>query len=198
MIKFIKTQPYQLRPPNEDIYMYLTSIGLQIFDPPPLQPQQLVTTASNVYYSPLKRVKESLILQSNTKYIEVAELAEIPFDLHQLCSKKLWEKEGSIAVRREFVKAYVASKLPVATQDLIKQTKDILRILAKYPEETSIEAISHSFRLKLIEAFIDTEGRLEYQPELITYFIHPDQKTFAFGESFEVSKIQITQALKNT
>ncbi len=52
--------------------------------------------------------------------------------------------------------------------------------------------ISHSFRMKLIEAYIKTDGQIEQKPELIHKYILDDKKTFDFGKgiSLNVNKLR--------
>ena len=45
--------------------------------------------------------------------------------------------------------------------------------------------ISHSFRLKIIEAYLKTQGRIMNDPKLIEKYIKNSKKTFDFGEGFD-------------
>lgn len=184
MITFYKILSYELRPTGQDVYDYLRALGRQEVDPSSLELGQLHPDAKIVYHSPLRRAIKCLAKDANYRLINDQRLREIPFDLDELCGRSAWEQEGSVAVRRGFVRSFIADTLPVSRQSLGEETRTFLEILDAHSQDEPVAVVSHSFRLKLIQAYLETGDQIEQEPDRLARFISPDKKTFAFGESF--------------
>ena len=122
---------------------------------------------------------------------------QIQFDLKKLCIKEEWSREGSVAVRRKFNEAFIADKLMIGRKQLFEEIESLLLHCARSHEiYNNVTVISHSFRLKLIEAYIGTCGKIKDNPKLIQQYIFADKKTYEFGQGFAVSPICISYVLE--
>jgi len=128
---------------------------------------------------------EAIADSERHKCIAMDELKEIPFSLASLCTKKEWEREGSLAVRRRFAQAFIKDRLFLKRSQIREETLRIFQRLILY-ESASI--LSHSFRLKIIEGAIKTRGDLFIYPERIHEFIRPDKKTYEWNEGFQINR----------
>ncbi len=187
MITFIKTLRYETNPKETDVFEYLTLLGLQKIDPASTANSFLTLDADVIFYSPLKRVATTIRLPKHKKITAVKKdaLKEIVFDLEKLCSKQEYQKYKSKIVRRRFKEAFIQDALPVKRAFIFREIKDILRLCLIYQEAT-VAIVSHSFRLKIMEAFIKTKGKIISNPALIHTYIFDDQKTYEFGEGFTI------------
>ena len=187
MINFIKTPAYETRSRNEDVFDYLCRLGLQLIDPPPQQPGVLDLSANLVLHSPMRRVKEALALSSKTRFVEMHSLREIPFDLAAFVTREEWGKYGSALIRDRFKEAFIKDQFPIKRTTLIEEIKQVLRRCNDEPVGSNIFVVSHSFRLKIIEAFLKTEGRLADNPELIHKYLKAEEQTYKFCHGFSIS-----------
>ena len=74
---------------------------------------------------------------------------------------------------------------------------DVLKLCLKAGPDKQIAVISHSFRLKLIEAFIKSNGQLQKHPKIIHNYIKDAEKTYKFGEGFSIPYKNLFGLLKN-
>ncbi len=188
MITFIKLLKYKTPSENADGFDYAANLGLQKIDPSTEQPRALDAPATIIIHSNMRRVIECVDFRADKKYIPRNELREILFDLRKMCEKGEWEKEKSRAVRREFVNSFIKDTLPIKRAKILEEAKSILSLCYKLSEKKGVSVISHSFRLKVIEAYIGTSGKLESNPSLLGKYIHADKKTFEFGEGFKIDR----------
>lgn len=193
MITCIKIAAYELRPSKGSVFQYLRKVGLQKINPPSLLPESIHPSSNIVFSSPLRRATESLKLTVGQKLIETSLLREIPFDILDFCNEEEYVSQKSVAVRRGFKEHFINNNLPIPREELVAEIENIL-IQARAINE-NVTIVSHSFRLKFLEAYVKTQGRLKNQPELINDYILDYQKTFDFGQGFNISKAQLA-ALK--
>jgi len=186
-INFIKTLKYETKPQNGDVFEYLSKLTMQEIDPPSTSDICIQTNSKIVFHSPLKRVIQTLELKSDTQYIETDKLKEILFNLKELCTKQEWEKEKSEIVRERFKTAFINDQLPIKRVIIFDEIKEVLNDCLSQDTD-NVTVISHSFRLKLIQAFIETQGKIINNPHLIHRYIEKDKKTFEFGGGFSVQK----------
>lgn len=189
MITFIKTLQYETNPKDRDVFEYLSLLTLQKIDPPSTANACLSVNADTILHSPLRRVVDTLEQKQGTRYICLDALREIPFDLKQLCTKEEWRKEGNVIVRRRFKEAFIRDTLPIKRKQIFDEIKEVLCICKTYYSSHSIAIISHSFRLKIIEAFIATIGEIETNPRLIHNYLFDNRKMYEFGSGFTVRSI---------
>lgn len=179
MITFRKILKYDLVGVG-DTYEYLAGVTAQTIDPPSLQPGEMHESGT-VLVSPLRRARECISEQG----IVTSELREVPFDLKTVCTKEAWEKEGSVAVRRGFKQAFVDDTLLVRREELLREIQDLVSMLRGMElTNNTVVVVSHSFRMKLIEAYIGTKGALANNPGLLHQYIDDSTKTYEFGEGF--------------
>lgn len=184
MIYFIKTLPYQIKPEKGDIFEYLSDLALQKIDPPTLSKNPLSIKADIIFYSPLKRVADTI--KDDTRGIKKESLREIKFDIKALCSKEEYQEYESVIVRRRFKEFFIGDRLPLKREIIFNEIEALLKEY-RLSGKKDIAVVSHSFRLKIIEAFIKTKGGIRYKPELIHNYLLDDQKTYEFGEGFSIN-----------
>lgn len=182
-IFFKKILAYDLRPKNTDQFTYVNDILNQKIDPPTLHPAELKTSTSIVFYSPMRRSTECIERIPNVLYQPAEELREIPFDLKRFITAEEFEKDGSQTVRRAFKKAFKTNQLGINRDKLFEDIETFLKQVRKSKVKEAT-AISHSFKLKLFFAFLETKGAIAQDYELIDKYILEDQKTYDFGNGF--------------
>jgi len=188
MINFIKISEYETKPSDKDVFGYLCDVVSQKIDPPTLKPRSLRSDASIVFHSPLRRAVECLELKGGVRYIPTPSLREIPFDMRLMCSKEEWVFGGSNLIRHKFKEFFVANRLGSSREDIIRETRNFLARCYVLSRLSEITVVSHSFRLKVIEAFIKSQGSLSKDPFLIYEYIKDDEKTFCFESGFSVAE----------
>jgi broad specificity phosphatase PhoE len=198
MIKFIKMLKYDLRNQGEDLdFDWVSRVTLQQEDPKSLYPGGLesIKEAEVIYHSPLRRVVECLPYNHNAQeFYPLESLREIKFDLRQFCTKNELFKYGSKIVRQQFKDFFTQDILITSRTQIFEEVKEILKRCVE-SHSSKIVVVSHSFRLSIIEAFINTEAKIETEPHLIHKFIFDDTKRFDFGDGFTVDRLKILQVL---
>jgi len=188
MITFIKILEYCLKPAQTDTFDYLAEVTSQRLDPPTLKPEGLPINEGIVLFSPLKRAKDCIKEIKAVRYLELPELKEIPFELKNICAKEEWESEKSTAVRKRFKEAFIADNLSLSREQIFFEIKHLLALVRRCEKEyENVTLISHSFRLKIIEAYLATGGEIVFKPCLIHDFIFDNEKTYEFGSGFRLS-----------
>jgi len=188
MITFIKTLPYQLKPKGRDVFEHLSDLGLQKIDPPTLSENPLSITADVIFYSPLKRVADTI--KNRTRAIKKESLREIVFDMKAMCSKEEYQEYKSVIVRKRFKEFFIKDKLPVKREVIFNEIEALLKE-SRFSGKKDIAVVSHSFRLKIIEAFIKTKGEVRHKPELIHKYIFDNEKTYPFGGGFSIDSKEL-------
>lgn len=195
-IEFIKTLEHETNPKNGDVFEYLSDLTMQKIDPPGISGNHIRTGTKVVFHSPLKRVIDTLEFRKDVKYIKTDELSEILFDVKKLCTKKEWQKEKSNIIRRRFKEFFIKDHLPTKRSQIFDEIKNVLNDCLSRPELFNIAVISHSFRLKLIEVFIDTKGEILNNPDLIHKYLFDDKKTYQFGSGFNIERKDLEKIKK--
>jgi len=183
MTTFIKTLSYDTRGNGVDDFSYVTRLLLHEIDPPSnAQACFFIPADSLVLYSSHRRVSGT-VNRLSAAYIESDALREIAFDLRQFCSEREWKCRGSVAVREAFKEAFIVDKLTQKREELFGE---IVEVLNKIRDEHITHVISHSFRLKLIEAYVLTKGKIAKDPALIHLCMSSENKTYPFGGRFSI------------
>ena len=190
-IKFIKILEYKLKPDKGNVFEYIDGLLSQRINPPSLNPQSLSVNADVVFHSPLRRAVECIQKKKGSRYISTPLLAEIPFSPKKFLAEKEWEKEKSAAIRKKFKEAFIKDQLLVKRKRVLEDTEKLLKTLYQRGVRSSLAVVSHSFRLKVIETFIKTQGAVSKKPQLIGRFIFDNQKTYEFGKGFLVSREEL-------
>jgi hypothetical protein len=194
MIHFIKILQYQTRPSSGDVFSYVADLAAGKIDPDTLAPGELIFEEKRVFCSPLRRAVNCLKIDQSIQYAVLSELREIPFNLTKSIHREDWEQLGSKIVRKKFKESFVNDSLLLSRAKISKEINNILSIILAHKEPQAL--VSHSFRLKIIEAFLKTDGQLFQNPELIHSFIKDEEKTYDFGEGFFAEPEKIEKLLK--
>jgi len=195
MIKCTKIATYELRPKNLDVFNYLKCLGLQQINPPSLAPRSIQVVTNRVYCSQLNRALECISPSDNCMVIATKALNEIIFDIESLCSRTEYENFKSQIVRKRLREAFITDSLGEPRSKIFDDVKNILKEISKLNEATTI--VSHSFKLKVLEAYVRSIGAIERNPELINDYVFDDQKTFDFGAGFTISdqELKVLQSI---
>lgn len=182
-IQFIKILKYNLYPQNNFLenFKFICQVLNQTIDPPSDQPKLLDLKNNLILCSPLKRARQCVKLPAHSRIIYLPELAEIKIDLAAACTAKEWSKKGNQLIRQKFKEAFIQDTLPLSRQEIYQQAK---KILLQYSGEKSITIVSHTFRLILLKAILETNGQIIKQPRLINHYINNNQKILTFGQTF--------------
>ena len=191
MIQFIKILRYETKPPSGDVFDYLCGVTTQHIDPPTASFGELMLNADVIFHSNLRRAKECIHIAPSIKYIASSFLNEVPFDLRDICPREEWEHEGSVAVRRKFKQAFIEDGLLIKRSELFREIEMTVAACRREEKTSKVAIVSHSFRLKLIEAFLVTGGDIRENPLLIHRFIHDEKKTYEFGGGFTLDNLTL-------
>jgi hypothetical protein len=161
-------------------YEHVCTLLAQEINPPSLESGKLNCRKCLVYCSALNRAFSCLDISTTGKVILLPALNEIPFSLAKYVTKKGFEISGSTAVRRAFIEAFVANDLNISHQELQRQLLEIIDLHKREPEAL---AVSHTFRLKLIQIYTQIGDELFNKPISIRDFIKQEVKILDFGET---------------
>lgn len=192
MISFVKILGYEVPLDKASSFDYYVELGLQKINPHSLHPRGLQLNAPFVFRSTMCRAEECVLCSQSTACVATDLLNEISFDLRAMCTEAEWIKEGSVVVRRRFIEAFEADELPVTMTALLGQAREVVSLCGDIAEDSDITLVSHSFRMKILEAYIRTSGKIVGQPSLIRNYLHEGKKTFQFGEGFSVEPTTIS------
>ena len=185
-ILFRKILDYDLKKDKPDAFIYSCKILSQKVDPDSLKQSKFIPKSNVVFCSKLKRARQCVKKTKNSKIIFTESLNEIPFDLKFYTNELEYNKYGSLVVRKIFKKLFIEDKLIIKRDKIFSQVKKLLEnIKSNYSNEKSVMIVSHSFRLKCIEAYLKTNGKIIKSPKLIEKYIKNSQKTFDFGKGFD-------------
>jgi hypothetical protein len=193
MITCTKILEYELYPKQlsrAEVFQYICNVLVQTINPRNTTSQKIIIKKGILFSSPLRRAQECIQTESIVTSQILPELREIPFDITKDCTKTEWEQKGSTLIRTLFKKLFIEDRLLVSRKKIFDEIRTVFaKCLTQRNQDITI--ISHSFRLKIIEAFIKTKGEVEKNPELIHQYIFDDKKTFGFGEGFLVSETEL-------
>jgi hypothetical protein len=192
MITFVKILGYEVPLDKASSFDYYVELGLQTINPHSLHPRGLQLGAPSVFRSNLCRAEECVFCPQPSSCVAIDLLNEVPFDLRAMCTEAEWIKEGSVVVRRRFIEAFEADKLPIKVAILLGQAKEVISLCGGFTKSGDIALVSHSFRMKILEAYIQTKAEIVGQPSLIRNYLHEGRKTFQFGEGFSIEPAVIS------
>ena len=130
--------------------------------------------------SPLLRAQSSAGYLSK-KIIVIDELREVKFELSKLVTKREYMRFGSDIVRERFVQAFIEDKLGEKRKNIMRR----IETLKKRLQGNDVVAVSHSFVMKIAQAHHEGCDLVKCPEQLLNY-INPDQRTFSYGEGFEM------------
>lgn len=191
-IQCIKIPKYKTKlSNNKATFKYVSMIAIQEADPDSDAKESLFFDDNSiVFHSTLNRSRQSLNKKCKSKFIASKALNEVPFDIQKMCTFEEWNAEGSTVVRRMFKEGFIKDTLLISREEIFKEIKSLFTSVQKIKNK-KIFFISHSFKLKIIEAFVKTQGEVIRKPELIEDYIFDNKKTFDFGEEFIINISQL-------
>jgi hypothetical protein len=150
-------------------------------DPGILPLQELISldNARRVFCSPAKRARESV----GGKYEVMGDLGEVKFMLSKLVSKMEYNLSGSVVVRQKFLEMFIRDTLGEQRTEIKRRVCSLMSRLGKLPRGRYL-LISHSFLMKILEAYIFHKDLFE-NPGKLSGYLNPKIRTYNFGEGFE-------------
>lgn len=185
-ILFRKILKYDLKKDKKNTYVFSLKLLAQKINPYSLEKGKFTPKTKVVFCSNLKRAKQCIKKNKNLIIINTKILNEIPFDLGICCEESDFHKYGSLAVRKTFKKLFIEDKLMITRAKIFSEIEKLFKSIKNYyGAEKSITIISHSFKLKCIEAYLKTNRKIIRSPKLINKYIKDKEKTFDFGKGFD-------------
>jgi len=188
MIELIKIAKYELKPTKGDNYKYIKNVLIQKINPDTLCPGMIAIQSDVLIISTLKRSINCVKYIGKSKCIIDKRLREVPFDFELSGFNKTdWINDGSKVVRQAFKKLFIDDMLEIKRKEIFDEIRGVLDVCKSYQKNSrSVTIVSHSFRLKLIIAYLETRGEIEQKPELINQYIFDDKKTLDFCDTIRI------------
>ncbi len=195
-IRFIKVAKYGTKISVDQKYQYYCRSSTQQADPDVELPISYVSQYhlgqyQSIYSSPLRRAISSAKYLSSDVVVK-GELREVRFDLAKLVTPGEYIKYGSSLVRDRFVQAFIQDKLMEPRKEIIDRVKILMAYLRQSKSIDTI-CVSHSFLMKIIEAYIARVDLL-HDPTRLAEFITPMTKTYPYGGGF-IIRVQSTRGV---
>ena len=156
----------------------------QTIDPPSDAPDGLNAHNAVVFSSPRLRAITGIDCDTASEVIIEPALNEIPFELRQCCTADDLEARGSVAVREAFLYLFCNNQLATPHQELQSEFEHILTLSSENPDAL---AVSHTFRLRLLDVYVKTGRTLFERPESIHEYLNPAEHWLAFGSFVQIS-----------
>jgi hypothetical protein len=152
----------------------------RIADPGIVVGQKLIceNNVKKIFCAPDTRSRESV-----KNGVVVAELREVKFDLKKLVSEGEYEKFGSELVRLRFLEMFVKDELVENRKEIKQRIDSLINQIMKLSDGKYL-VVSHSFFMKILEAYLQEKDVFE-KPEKLSGYLNPQQRTYNFGEGFE-------------
>lgn len=185
-ITFIKTFRYDPTFSGKfSTYRGFCLSGLKATDPGIIDTntKMRVNKDQRILSSPQLRTIQTAKLMQGVRKIEIHDsLAEIRFALDELVTEDEFIRHGSALVRRRFIDAFIADTLLESRYVLISRVELLLGDICR--QDMATTCVSHSFIMKLIEAYLLTNGHIKTDPTLITQTLNAENETYQFGHGF--------------
>ena len=163
---------------KEGRFTHVCALLNQTSDPDTLEPAMLATHSKDIFISPRKRAIGCLNQTTAISVTVLPALNEIPFDLARVCTPTEFETNGSVAVRSAFLTLFINNQLSINHRNLQEECEYLLTISKDNPDAL---AISHTFRLRLLETYLKTNRQLFSEPTLIQKYLNPNEHWADFG-----------------
>jgi broad specificity phosphatase PhoE len=188
VVSFIKTLPYD--PTFGGMYSlyegYVLSASQKTDPPIKLIKKPLCeTTRATVFTSTLQRTQQTARLLYSDTFTAHCLLNEIEFNLNLLVTKNQFEQHGSRIVRKRFVEVFVQNSLSESHLDMKIRIIKLLSFLKRQNTEHII-CVSHSFFMKILQSYLESNGQTFKDPYIIKKYIIPSQPTYEYGQGFEI------------
>jgi len=152
-----------------------------VLDPEIIPGQKLINRLNyeKVFCSPALRARESV----DCTYENVSELFEVNFNLRKVVSESEYIKFGSCLVSKRFLGMFIRDDLGERRSEIKKRIDKLINIIRRLPEEKCL-LVSHSFFMKIFESYLNNKNLFE-NPEKLSDYLNPQNRTYNFGEGFE-------------
>ncbi|MEK7497973.1 MAG: histidine phosphatase family protein, partial [Patescibacteria group bacterium] len=178
--KTFKYNPCHSGLPKYESYEAVTR---QTYSPEIIMPEKHEKFDLPTFCSSLIRCVQTAKATSCGKTVELDDLREIKFSLHDLVSKKEFETDGSVLVRKRFIEAFIKDTLLESRTQTKKRMDSLLKKLKNLPDRDYL-LVSHSFYMKILQGYL-CDKELFRKPRLLRKYFDPLVKTFENGEGFE-------------
>lgn len=189
IVHFIKTLPYDVTD-NGKLSVYDGYVmSTKMLSNPGIKHASYVPRTHaggiEVFTSTSRRTQETAEILFASDYRRTGLLNEVGFDLSALINKREFTQGYSAAVRDRFCRYFINDNLCEKHTRLCQRIERVLEILQKN-ESKEIYCVSHSFYMKIIEAYIDTDRSLFIHPQLIRNYILINEPTYQYGKGFTI------------
>lgn len=151
---------------------------------PRITPIKVVTqNIPRVFCSSSARARQTAYSFTKQQPVETALLDEVLFDLARLVSVEEYDAFGSSLVRERFIESFIADNLLESRQQLRERILKLLCMLHSSHTDSAM-CFSHSFYMKILEAYVLSDYTLFEQPEALRNYISTRQPTYPYGKGF--------------
>lgn len=181
-IHFIK--PFQYNPrsfADQSLFDAYNAVVNRRYDPPILNYEKYQSSDTTAFSSPSLRARQTAKVYVKQKPTITALLAEVSFDMSKLLTRLEFEQSGSTLVRQRFKRDFIANELGESHEILKKRIDDLLK-LCKSTNCSTVFCFSHSFFIKLIEAYVLSNYLLFDDPKIIHNYLNSKQSTYPYGK----------------
>lgn len=186
-IRLLKPLDYDPRNSGaKTFYMGYTQVGLGKSDPSIKQNYYNSSRQnSKAITSCSLRSKQTALALGYTITSKKRFLNEVVFDLTKLLTQSEFELHGSCLVRERFAEAFTHDLLVEKRHHIQERMNAIIECMKEFDEDTTY--FSHSFTMKIFEAYVDTNFKLFNNPELIKNYLHRDRLTYPYGKGIRLN-----------
>ena len=110
-------------------------------------------------------------------------LNEVKFNISKLATKKEYDNFGSKIIRKRFLDAFIANRLD-ESQNEIEERDEKFMLIVKNDTFNNYLVISHSFIMKIYEAYCDDHDFFK-NPKILKKYIDINNKTYENGKGFD-------------
>ena len=184
-----KTFKYSPIEDGKSKYESYNSITLQINSPPIIEKNAIIKTfpIEFIYCSDLLRAKQSADVYAKVTHCKVTSesfFREVRFSLKALVTAEEYNTYGSVLVRQRFVDGFINDTLAEKRTEIVSRILEIEHLI-KNCDYKNILIVSHSFFMKLFEAYSKDKIKIFSDPQKLRTYILPTKKTYEFGEGFK-------------
>lgn len=183
-IYFRKTFKYDPCHSGLPKYESYEAVTRQIYSPEIIPPMTHESFNLPTFCSSLTRCVQTAKIISSGKITELDELREIKFSLHDMVSKEEFERYGSSLVRERFIRGFMNDSLLERKESMRKRVCKAIKLISQDNNDKLV--VSHSFTMKIFEAYLKEGLDIFKNPDLISKVIFPETETYGFGKGFEV------------
>jgi len=152
---------------TQSLYDGFHQVALRLYDPDLL-----------VHRDPTQKSTQIALCSTSLRAIQTAKssgevklrntelLNEITFDLTKLLSKKEYGLFGSTLVRDRFIEAFISDSLIESRDDIKFRITELITLIKELDQEV-VNCYSHSFFMKVTEAYISSDCSLFENPIIL-------------------------------